>query len=75
MDMLPGLMAHDPARRGYHVAYHPDGINRCPGCGRTSWHIGRSSAECGFCHTALPLAAGAHAYCLATPPDLMPAGL
>ena len=27
-----------------------------PGCGRTHWIIGRMSAECAFCATALPLA-------------------
>lgn len=28
---------------------------RCPGCGRSHWLIGRATAECGFCATALPL--------------------
>lgn len=46
---------HDPAARGYSVAYRPGQVNFCPGCGRTHWHIGRVSAECGFCATALPL--------------------
>lgn len=46
---------HDPAVRGYHVAYRADQVNHCPGCGRSHWHIGRVSAECGFCGTALPL--------------------
>lgn len=46
---------HDPAARGYHVAYRADQVNHCPGCGRSHWHIGRVSAECGFCGTALPL--------------------
>jgi uncharacterized protein (DUF983 family) len=44
------------AERGYRVVYHEDETNRCPGCGRTSWYIGRSTAECSFCGTALPLA-------------------
>lgn len=47
--------AHDPARRGYHIAYRDDQVNHCPGCGRSHWYIGRLSAECGFCGTALPL--------------------
>lgn len=47
---------HDPARRGYGVVYHRQGDNRCPGCGRSHWYVGRVSAECGFCGTALPLA-------------------
>lgn len=28
----------------------------CPGCGHSHWQIGRLSAECAFCGTALPLA-------------------
>jgi hypothetical protein len=46
----------DPARRGYHAVYRQHEINRCPGCGRTHWLVGRISAECGFCATALPFA-------------------
>lgn len=49
-------MRHDPAGRGYHVVYREHEINHCPGCGRTHWLIGRMSAECAFCSTALPLA-------------------
>lgn len=35
--------------------YREGEINHCPGCGRTHWHIGRITAECAFCHWALPL--------------------
>ena len=49
--------AQDQARRGYHVVYRDDQVNRCPGCGRSHWHVGRLTAECGFCGTALPLTA------------------
>ena len=47
---------HDPAGRGYHAVYREHEVNHCPGCGRTHWLIGRMSAECAFCATALPLA-------------------
>jgi hypothetical protein len=47
---------YDPAGRGYHAVYHEHEVNHCPGCGRTHWLIGRVSAECAFCATALPLA-------------------
>ncbi|WP_243451017.1 hypothetical protein [Sphingosinicella sp. CPCC 101087] len=47
---------HDPSRRGYHVVYRENEVNHCPGCGRSHWYVGRLSAECGFCGTALPLA-------------------
>jgi hypothetical protein len=45
------------AARGFLPLYHGDTVNHCPGCGRTHWHIGRATAECAFCDTALPLAA------------------
>jgi hypothetical protein len=51
-DSLP----HDPSRRGYHIVYRENETNRCPGCGRSHWYLGRLSAECAFCGTALPLA-------------------
>lgn len=46
---------HDPTRRGYVLTYRENEVNRCPGCSRTHWYVGRLSAECGFCGTALPL--------------------
>lgn len=33
--------------------------DRCPGCGRRNWDIRRTTAECGFCATVLPLAEAA----------------
>ena len=48
--------SHDLAMRGYHVVYREGQSNHCPGCGHSHWYIGRLSAECGFCGTALPLA-------------------
>lgn len=47
--------------RGSGVSYHPGRENRCPGCGRSHWLIGRLLAECAFCATALPLASRAPA--------------
>jgi hypothetical protein len=44
-----------PDARGHHAVYRPNETNICPGCGRTHWIIGRISAECAFCSTALPL--------------------
>jgi hypothetical protein len=49
---------HDPRARGYHAVYREHQVNHCPGCGRTHWYVGRMTAECGFCATALPLAEG-----------------
>jgi uncharacterized protein (DUF983 family) len=54
--MLRSVPAFDPARRGLLMLYHSGEVNRCPGCGRTHWHVGRLSAECAFCGTALALA-------------------
>jgi hypothetical protein len=45
-----------PYERGYYAVYREHEINHCPGCGRTQWIVGRISAECAFCSTALPLA-------------------
>ncbi len=48
----------DPSLRGYHVTYRENEVNHCPGCGRSHWYVGRLSAECGFCGTALPRTEG-----------------
>src|SRR5215213_5508591 len=44
------------AKRGHHIVYRANESNHCPGCGRSQWYIGRVSAECSFCGTAVPLA-------------------
>ena len=44
------------AQRGHHIVYRANASNHCPGCGHSNWYIGRISAECGFCGTAVPLA-------------------
>jgi hypothetical protein len=56
-ECLSHIFPHSPAMRGYRVAYRDDEVNHCPGCGRSHWLIGRLLAECGFCGTAIPLAA------------------
>lgn len=45
----------DPNTRGYFAIYRENEPNYCPGCGRSQWILGRTSAECAFCATALPL--------------------
>lgn len=49
-----------PVAIGYRMLYHPGEVNRCPGCTHSHWHVGRMSAQCAFCHTALPLALAAN---------------
>jgi hypothetical protein len=44
--------------RGYRLVYRAGEVNHCPGCGRSQWYVGRLTAECAFCATAIPLAAG-----------------
>lgn len=44
------------AQRGFRPLYYTDTVNHCPGCGHSAWHIGRVSAECAHCETAIPLA-------------------
>ncbi|MFZ5747849.1 MAG: hypothetical protein ACOY45_09360 [Pseudomonadota bacterium] len=46
------------ARTGYRVAYRPQEANHCPGCGQSHWIVGRMTAECAYCATALPLMMG-----------------
>jgi hypothetical protein len=48
------------ANRGHHIVYRANASNHCPGCGRSQWYVGRVSAECGFCGTAVPLAEARH---------------
>lgn len=40
----------------YAPLYYADQVNHCPGCSGTGWYLGRFTAECANCHTALPLA-------------------
>lgn len=47
-------------QRGHHIVYRTNADNHCPGCGRSQWYVGRISAECGFCGTAVPLAEARH---------------
>ncbi len=49
-----------PEMRGYHNIYREGEVNHCPGCGRTSWYLGRISAECAGCGTAKPRAEPYH---------------
>lgn len=46
----------DLPARGHHVVYRANESNRCPGCGRAQWYVGRITAECSFCGTAVALA-------------------
>ncbi|MFC4291116.1 hypothetical protein ACFOWX_01675 [Sphingorhabdus arenilitoris] len=43
-------------QRTFIPLYYAESVNHCPSCTRTHWHIGRTTAECAFCETALPLA-------------------
>lgn len=45
----------NPALRGYQPVYRRNEVNHCPGCSRTGWYVGRITAECAFCKTAIPL--------------------
>lgn len=50
--------AFNPAQLGYRIVYRMDEPNRCPGCGQSQWIVGRATAECAFCATAVPLEGG-----------------
>ena len=53
--MADGGMVTSEKRKG---PFRPGEAAACPDCDATSWHVGRRSAECAFCGTALPLAGG-----------------
>lgn len=42
--------------RGYVPLFRPQYSNACPGCGHSNWYVGRVTAECAFCATAMPIA-------------------
>lgn len=55
------MHAHHPFRpgeTGYRLQYRMQEINHCPGCGRSHWLVGRMTAECAYCATALPIRTG-----------------
>ena len=43
------------APHGYSPFYRMGEVNHCPGCDRSQWLVGRITAECAFCATAVPL--------------------
>lgn len=59
---MPRALASDlslvPGAGSYRPVYREGRFNSCPGCNRTQWLVGRFSAECAFCGTALPLKQG-----------------
>src|SRR5436190_15452746 len=59
-ERAPASFASALAQRGHHIVYRANASNHCPGCGHSNWFIGRVSAECGFCGTAVPLAEARH---------------
>jgi hypothetical protein len=46
---------HEANRSACILVYRANEINYCPACNRTHWYLGRSTAECAFCSTAIPL--------------------
>ncbi len=50
---------YDSGIRRALTGYRPHETNPCPGCGQSHWMVGRLTAECAFCGTALPLHLGA----------------
>lgn len=54
---LPQALLPLPGPAGALVlTYRPGLPNLCPGCHSTHWHVGRITAECAHCGTALPIA-------------------
>lgn len=67
-----------PLLHHYVQLYRDDEPNHCPGCGRQHWIIGRMTAECGFCGSAILLerfstwSAAPRIECRAHQPDELP---
>lgn len=55
METVAGPAQRFPLAYSYAPLYRADEPNRCPGCGRQHWIVGRMTAECGHCGSALPL--------------------
>ncbi|CAN5177169.1 hypothetical protein BH10PSE12_BH10PSE12_20460 [soil metagenome] len=56
MHMLQrGVRGDNTPLKGFQIVYHAGEPNHCPGCNRQHWMVGRITAECSFCGTALPL--------------------
>ncbi len=53
---MPESLEIDLWTHGYRVLFRRGETNRCPGCGHSQWLVGRTTAECAVCSTALPLA-------------------
>lgn len=51
----PPAVPHGLLDAHYALAYHPGLVNHCPGCAGTHWLVGRTTAQCPRCDTALPL--------------------
>lgn len=47
-----------PAETGYRIVYRTGQVNHCPACGGSNWSVGRITAECSFCQTAIPMEDG-----------------
>lgn len=37
------------------LTYKPGTLTHCPTCSGTQWLIGRTTAQCAYCDTAMPL--------------------
>lgn len=55
MRMHTAAKAKPTFLRTYLPLYRNDETNRCPGCGGQQWIIGRMTAECSMCASAIPL--------------------
>lgn len=54
-EAMPLGPARALAAQGFRPVYRENEENSCPGCGMSQWLVGRVTAECAFCQTALPL--------------------
>ncbi len=53
--MAQSLTVHAAALANWPHAYRPEAPEPCPDCGFSNWLVGRITAECACCGTALPI--------------------
>lgn len=54
-----GITDQTRNNQGYSPMYRTGEVNYCPGCHNNQWIVGRFSAQCNRCDTALPFKDGA----------------
>ncbi|MFV0642941.1 MAG: hypothetical protein ACK5NN_00320 [Sphingomonadaceae bacterium] len=55
LKLHPAMPRRGPVAPAILLAWRAGEDTYCPQCGRQHWHVGRVTAECGFCGMALSI--------------------